>query len=272
MGRPAPLDQRRVDDLLRPFGASRSLPAAAYTSAELFAWERAEIFAGTWVCIGRTDDLLGPGQVRGVELGGESVLLTRDPGGTVRAFSNVCRHRGHTLVETGAAIDARLVRCPYHSWSYRLDGSLRSAPTMTQSRDFDAADWPLAAVGAGELMGWLFLDLSGAAGPVTDVYAGLADLLAGYEPDRLTTVVAHSYEVAANWKLIVENYHECYHCSTIHPELCAVSPPHSGRDIIPGGLWCGGAMLLKDHATTMSLTGASGGRRFRRLDGTPPAR
>ncbi len=121
-------------------------------------------------------------------------------------------------------------------------------------------------MGVGDLMGWLFLDLSGEAPPVEQTYGGLAELFAPYEPGRLSMVARHAYEVAANWKLIVENYHECYHCSTIHPELCQVSPPDSGRDIEPGGLWCGGEMELKDHAVTMSLTGASEGRNFRRLD------
>ncbi len=163
MGRPAPIDMVSVDDLLLPFGSSRSLPAVAYRSPEVFGWEQAEIFASTWVCLGRTDDLVSPGQIRGIAHGAESVLLARDSGGTVRGFSNVCRHRGHTLVEPGEATDVRLVRCPYHSWTYRLDGSLRSAPTMTQSVDFDAEDWPLAAVAVDELMGWLFLDLCGTA-------------------------------------------------------------------------------------------------------------
>jgi Rieske 2Fe-2S family protein len=271
VGRPAPIDQRHVTDLARPFGSSRTLPASAYTSPEVHAWERAEIFDRTWVCLGRTDDLLAPGQVRAVEHDAESILLTRDGDGAVRGFSNVCRHRGHILVEPGEAIDARLIRCPYHSWSYRFDGSLRSAPTLTQpsitgAGDFDTGDWPLSAVAVGDLMGWLFLDLSGEAAPLGDAFRGLGELFAAYEPDRLSMVARHAYEVAANWKLIVENYHECYHCSTIHPELCQVSPPASGQDIQPDGLWCGGVMDLKDHAVTMSLTGASEGRNFRRLD------
>ncbi len=268
MGNPAPLDPQDVDALLRPFGSSRSLPSDAYTSPEVFAWERDEIFGATWVCLGRTDDLLAPGQVRGIEVGSESVMLTRDSEGVVRGFSNVCRHRGHILVEVGDAFDARLVRCPYHSWSYRFDGTLRSAPTMAGSTDFTPADWPLAAVAVEEWLGWVFVDLSGRAGPVAGTYAGLGDLLDPYEPQRLVAAARHHYEVPANWKLIVENYHECYHCSTIHPELCAVTPPDSGRDVEPGGLWCGGNMVLKDHAVTMSLTGESGGMPFRRLNDT----
>ncbi len=266
MGLPAPIDQRHVADLQRPFGSSRSLPAAAYRSAELFAWEQAELFGGGWVCVGRTEDLVARGQVRGIDHGAESLLLARGGDGTVGAFSNVCRHRGHTLVEVGPPRDARLIRCPYHSWSYRLDGSLRSAPSMTQTVDFDPADWPLASIAAGDWLGWLFVDLSGRAAPLPETFGNLAVLLAPYEAERLVRIASHGYDIAANWKLVVENYHECYHCTTIHPELCTVSPPDSGRDLAPTGLWCGGVMQLKDHAVTMSLTGASEGRTFRRLD------
>ena len=96
-------------------------------------------------------------------------------------------------------------------------------------------------------------------------FGNLAEFLAPYEPQRLVKVARHAYEIQANWKLVVENYHECYHCTSIHPELCQVTPPDSGEDIAPDGLWCGGTMVLKDHANTMSLTGESGGINFRNL-------
>lgn len=269
MSRPAPIEYAVLENLARPFGQSRTLPSAAYRSQELFEWEREEIFSGGWVCLGRTNDLLAPGQLRALEHGTETLLLAKAGDGTVTGFSNVCRHRGHPLVEVGEPIDARLIRCPYHSWSYRFDGSLRAAPTLTQSTDFDPSEWPLSSVRIGEWLGWLFLDLSGTADPLQQSFGNLFDQLTPYEPERLVRVARHSYEVASNWKLIVENYHECYHCTSIHPELCQVSPPDSGEDIAPTGLWCGGTMILKDHAVTMSLTGESFGVNFRNL---PPGR
>jgi len=114
-------------------------------------------------------------------------------------------------------------------------------------------------------LGWLFLDLSGNAAPLSATIGNLEEVIIPYEPGRLVLVARHSYEIAANWKLVAENYHECYHCTTIHPELCQVTPPDSGEDIAPTGLWCGGNMLLKDHAATMSLTGESQGINFRGL-------
>ncbi len=261
----APIDRAAVERLLAPFGTSRTLPSDAYRSADLFAWEQAEIFGRTWVCLGRTQDLLQPGTVRAIALGGEEILLARDADGAVRAFSNVCRHRGHPLLEVGEAVSARQIRCPYHSWAYRLDGSLRSAPTLTQTDGFDPADWPLLHLRADEWLGWLFLDLSGNAGPIAATFGALSEVLAPYEPERLIRAEGHDYVVAANWKLIAENYHECYHCTSIHPALCELSPPDSGADLVPDGLWCGGTMTLKDHAATMSSTGASGGVPFRAL-------
>ena len=261
----APIDQDALADVLAPFGKSRTLPAWAYHSEELFEWEQEELFGRHWVCLGRTDDLVAPGQLRAIEQGNQSVLLTRDREGVVRAFSNVCRHRGHQLVEVGEAIDARLIRCPYHSWSYRFDGALRAAPTFAQLPDFDRTEWPLTALRIGEWLGWLFLDLSGEAAPLAEVFGNLDVYLGPYEPERLVRVERHSYEIASNWKLVVENYHECYHCTSIHPQLCQVTPPDSGKDIAPTGLWCGGTMILKEHAVTMSLTGASEGVNFRRL-------
>ncbi|CAN5200713.1 aromatic ring-hydroxylating dioxygenase subunit alpha [soil metagenome] len=265
----APIEQLAVADVLVPFGESRTLPGEAYHSPDVFEWEQEHIFNRHWVCLGRTDDLLAPGQVRAVEHGGEEILIARDRDGTVRAFANVCRHRGHPLVAVGDAIDVRLIRCPYHSWSYRLDGSLRAAPTLTQSAGFDPAEWPLHSIRVDTWHGWVFLDFGGEAGSLSDALGNLDEVLAPYEPERLAVVARHSYEIAANWKLVVENYHECYHCTSIHPELCQVTPVDSGEDIPPSGLWCGGTMVLKDHAVTMSLTGASQGVNFRAL---PPGR
>jgi Rieske 2Fe-2S family protein len=259
MGRPAPLDPTAVAEVLRPFGEGRTLPSEAYRSPDVFAWEVERVFGATWTCVGRTDDLLSPGQIRAIEHTGEEFLLSRDSDGVVAGFCNVCRHRGHPLAEPGDAIDARQIRCPYHSWAYRLDGTLRAAPTLTRSPDFDPADWPLRSVEVGEWMGWLFIDLSGEAAPLDATYGNLAGVLEPYQPHRLTRAARHAYEVAANWKLIVENYHECYHCSSIHPALCEVTPIDSGADFRPTGLWCGGTMDLKDHAVTMSLSGQSGG-------------
>jgi glycine betaine catabolism A len=264
--KPAPLNETALQRVIAPFGDSRTLTADAYLSREVFDWEMANVFSGTWVCVGRTEELVKPGQIRAVEVAGEGVLLTRDSEGVLGAFSNVCRHRGHELAPVGDAIDARLIRCPYHAWSYRFDGQLRGAPTFTRTPGFDMSEFPLIGIRVAEYLGWVWVDLSGEAPPIDEHFGNLAGFAAPYETERLHTGASHDYVIDANWKIVVENYNECYHCSSIHPELCEVTPPDSGMDHQPTGMWCGGTMVLKDHAVTMSLDGASNGVRFRALD------
>lgn len=262
----APLSKEALQAVVAPFGENLTLPADAYLTQEVLDWEMESVFGSTWVCLGRADELVGPGQIRAVTVGSESVLLARDRDGRLSGFSNVCRHRGHELAPVGDAIDARLIRCPYHSWSYRFDGTLRAAPTFTQAPNFDMADYPLVGVEVTEYLGWAWVDLSGQAPPIETHFGNLAEVIAPYEPDRLVTAASHSYSIEANWKIVVENYNECYHCSSIHPELCEVTPPDSGVDHQPTGMWLGGTMDLKPHADTMSLDGKSRSVRLRGVD------
>ncbi|HEX6947929.1 MAG TPA: aromatic ring-hydroxylating dioxygenase subunit alpha [Acidimicrobiia bacterium] len=264
-GIPAGMTRAELEPVVAPFGRSRTLPGAAYTDPETLDWELENVFERTWVCVGRFDELLGPGQIRAIDIVGEKVLLARDTESRLTSFYNVCRHRGHELAPVGDAIDARLIRCPYHSWSYRYDGSLRAAPTFTQTPGFDMSEWPLVPVRTVVYGGWVWIDLSGEAPAIEDHFGNLGEIVAPYEPERLRTVATHEYVVEANWKVVVENYNECYHCTSIHPELCEVTPVDSGRDHQPTGMWLGGTMELKDHAVTMSLDGRSKGVNFRNL-------
>jgi Rieske 2Fe-2S family protein len=257
---PAPLDAAELDGVLRPFGQSRMLPAAAYTSPRVLAWELRHLFAGTWSCAGRVDELLPGGTLtqRGVRIGDIPVLLTRD-GGLVRAFANTCRHRGHELQPDGGASSRNTVVCPYHAWAYGLDGRLRAAPRLRGVPDFDPAAHGLVPLPAQHWHGWLFVNATGDAAPFEQHLGALAGLVAPYRPADLRLAARHEYGVRANWKVIVENYHECYHCPHIHPELCAVSPPASGNNYDLPGAWVGGTMELREHAETMSFDGRSRG-------------
>ena len=192
--------------------------------------------------------------------GDVSVLLVRD-GETVRMFANTCRHRGHELLPDGGRSERRSVLCPYHAWSYDLTGSLQSAPGFRDQPQFDPDDFGLLELPVQVWSGWVFGHAVHPAGspsvPPFDAHLGaLAAIVAPYAPERLVVTDRHSYEVAANWKVVAENYHECYHCPLIHPELCQVSPPDSGDNYagLPGG-WVGGSMLLRDGMQSMSLTG-----------------
>jgi Rieske 2Fe-2S family protein len=257
-GRPAPLPADQLAAALAEFGQSRMLPRAAYVDPEVFGWEQANIFAG-WVCVGCSTDLADVGQQRSVATGGGSVLLVRDEDGGIRAFANSCRHRGHELLACGSSARRRSVVCPYHSWSYKLDGSLRNAPAFRDVQGFDPGDFGLVPLRVVDWHGWVFVDPSGTAGEFAEHVAGLDDVVAPYRPEDLTIVARHSYDLATNWKVIAENYQECYHCSTIHPELTRISPPASGENLDFPGSWMGGWMDLVPDAETMSLDGRSDG-------------
>lgn len=238
------------------------LPAAAYLEPEVLAWEREHLFAG-WRCVGRGEDVAA-GSMTARDLGGHGMLLVRDEGGELRAFHNACRHRGHELLPCGQTAEAgRAITCPYHAWSYRPDGSLVAAPGFT---DLDRAAFGLRPLRVAEWHGWAFVDASGDA-PGFDEHVGdLASYVEAYDAGSLVTVVRHAYDVAANWKVVIENYQECYHCPMIHPELCEVTPPDSGDNVQPEGAWMGGLMDLRENAETMSLDGRSGGVTLTRLD------
>ncbi|HJR91192.1 MAG TPA: aromatic ring-hydroxylating dioxygenase subunit alpha [Acidimicrobiia bacterium] len=262
----APIDSQGVEAALAPFGESVTLPGDAYTSDGVLAFEVDRFFTRGWVCAGRVDGLVAPNQARAIQLGNEPILLMRDGDGALRAFYNTCRHRAHELLPIGDAVDMRVLKCPYHAWTYSLEGDLKGAPSLTRSPDFDKADYPLIEVATGVWGGFLFIDPSGMAGPLADHLGNLDEVLGPWQIETLRPAERHDYEIAANWKLVVENYHECYHCSSIHPALCKVSPPDSGVDVFPTGLWCGGDMDLMDHAVTMSFDGASHGTMIPALD------
>ncbi len=254
----APLERSAVEDALAPFGRSRMLPREAYVDDAVLAWERRRFFDHGWVCVGRGADMPAPGDQLATSAGTTPILLTRDRDGGLHALANICRHRGHELLACGARANRGVVQCPYHAWSYELDGQLRIAPRFDGVPGFDPAAMGLRPIRHAEVGGWLFVNVSGDAPPVEVHLAGLAELLAPWDPAALRTAARHTYELQANWKLVHENYNECYHCPLIHPELCRVTPPDSGENVPgPAGAWVGGSMRLEDHAQTMSLDGRS---------------
>jgi Rieske 2Fe-2S family protein len=256
---PAPLDAAELADATRPFGQSRMLPARAYTADAVLAWELRHLFAGTWSCLGRLAQLLPPGTAQRGALAGDVPVLLTATGDGVAAFANTCRHRGHELQPDGGASDRPAVVCPYHGWVYGLDGRLRSAPRLAGAGGFDPGEYGLVPLPAVQWHGWVFVNATADAAPFETHLGALAGLVAPYRPERLRPAATHEYLVRANWKVLVENYHECYHCPQIHPELCAVSPPGSGANYDLPGAWVGGTMDLREHAETMSLDGQSSG-------------
>jgi Rieske 2Fe-2S family protein len=183
-----------------------------------------------YVC--RAQDVPAPGRFVRTTVGNENVIVVRGRDRELRAFLNVCRHRGATLCLTDAGDAGRSIRCPYHSWTYRLDGSLMSAPNWRSMATVDKAGYGLHPVALAEWHGLVWLNLAGDPGPFDDqVWQQLDFRLDGDRAkfgryDLASLVAGHrvDYTVAANWKIIQENFQECYHCSTIHPELVDTLP------------------------------------------------
>ena len=239
-----------------PFGQARTLPAAAYTSGEVLRLEQAEIFAKDWLCVGRAADIAASGDYFVKELGTESIVILRGADMQIRAFYNVCRHRGSRLLDAVAGRGLARVLCPYHSWSYHLDGTLQNAPRMDSGSC--KTDFSLNSVRLEQHEGFLFINLNPLAPALKAHFADLLDLQRFRMPD-LVCGKRFEYEVAANWKIICENYSECYHCPNAHPQLNRLSDliARTERTQEMGACFNGGPMKLRDGVATMSMSGKS---------------
>jgi len=220
-----------------PVGGSLipTLAGRYYTDPGLFAREQERVFEAMWCCAVRAGDLATPGAFRTVQVGKESVLVVRGRDQQLRAFLNVCRHRGALLCTEPAGQVRRNLQCPYHAWTYGLDGALVAAPNLVTMPDVDRVERGLIAVHLREWLGYAWVCL--ADDPPSfeqDVLAAaverLGDLAAieAYRIEDLRVGRRITYDVQANWKLIIENFMECYHCATIHPELTEVLPEFAG--------------------------------------------
>jgi glycine betaine catabolism A len=212
-----------------------TLPGRSYTDPALFAEEQAKIFENMWFCAVRAEDLPKPGSFKTVQVGAESVIVVRGRDDRLRAFLNVCRHRGARLCMEEQGEVRRTIRCAYHAWSYDLDGRLAAAPNLAKMPDIDRVEYGLVPVSLREWLGYAWVCLADEPPSFEDTvtYAATERLgdpaaIENYHVDRLTLGRRVVYDVKANWKLIVENFMECYHCATIHPELVAVLPEFAG--------------------------------------------
>ena len=236
------------------------LPPTAFSDQGVLDWEMDNLFSG-WVCFGHASAVAEPGSYLMREIGRSSVFVLGGEDGVPRAFLNACRHRGSRLVEETKGSVRRRIQCPYHAWSYGLDGSLAAAPHMEGVEDFDRSCFGLLEVRSAIVGGLILIDLSGEA-PDPDEHVGeLLDLLELYRVESLERARGVVYEVNANWKCIAENYNECLHCPGVHPELNQLSDYRSGESLDGRGAWCGGSMTLNEGAETMGRSEGHAGNR-----------
>jgi len=262
-------------------GMQKSLPSDYYRSSQIFAKEKEKIFCREWFCAAREEQIPAPGDVLVLNVDGESVFVARTKEGEIKAHYNVCRHRGARLLPepgeelpkdiklNGGVLGANGIRCPYHLWTYSLDGKLLNAPYTKETEGFCKAEFSLHPVGAAMWRGFIFLNLT----PETVIVDGKTlrasfgdtmERVKRYPLGELRTAKRVVYEVAANWKIILENYNECYHCGAVHPELC---------DVVPAFKQQGGAALEwelgiphKEGAVTFTWTGKTNRAPFPGLD------
>ena len=247
----------------REYRAATLLPKRTYHDPAVFEWERANILRTDWVLVGREEDVAEPGSFRRLELDGEDVILVRGRDNQVRAFYNVCRHRG-TAVEERECGKAVRFQCPYHAWIYDLDGRLVRAKHTEDLEDFSFEGSGLTAIHTATWQGFVFCSLAeGEVEPLEAQLGDLAEHFARFDFSTLRSAKQITYDVAANWKFIAENYSECYHCPGVHPQLNKLTPYDLGGDYDPNGAWQGGWMELVDGAETMALDGGHGSRHGR---------
>lgn len=248
----------------RTAGGAKTLAGRYYTSTAVFARELERLFAERWLCVGRCEQLDAPGSLLTHELAPqrtgpepllhESVIVVRGEDGQIRAFHNVCRHRGARLCSGPGRVQGH-IRCPYHAWSYALDGRLVGAPNMADVAGFDRADYPLIPVATTVWAGFVFINLSPTPVPFEHTYAPLLDTVRPWHIEDLVIAAHVDYEVAANWKLLFENYNECYHCPIIHPALNQLTPYRGADNDLTAGEILGGPMQIGQADGSMTESG-----------------
>jgi Rieske 2Fe-2S family protein len=236
---------------------AKSLPQKYFVSPEIFVEEQKRIFLNEWLLVGHQSQLKKSGDFFLATIAGESLIVVRDQTSEVRAFYNVCRHRGTRLKEDACG-HSSAIQCPYHAWTYALDGRLIGAPHMDEVPGFDKSDFSLQPVNLGLWEGFIFVNLADASTERGDYslakwFAPLDGKFSHWNMSILRPAKRIEYDVRANWKLMFENYSECYHCPGVHPMLQKVSPYDSAENDLAEGPFLGGFMKINPgKSLTMS--------------------
>jgi Rieske 2Fe-2S family protein len=236
---------------------ARTLPGEYYTSSGVFAREQQVIFGRLWHCIGRAGRIVQPGEYVVRDVAGESVIVVRGRDGAIRAFFNVCRHRGTRLCSDEAGRFSQVIQCPYHAWTYTTEGQLVGAPHMQGVEGFEKASYPLHGAAVAEFGGFVFVNIAETAPPFATWFAPLVERLHRFELASLEIAHRADYDIRANWKLVFQNYSECLHCPAIHPELASRIPYESGANDLIEGPFLGGYMQISAPHESVTITGRS---------------
>lgn len=234
-----------------PFARARAMPPSVYTDPAFLDRELGDIFAKEWVCVGRANTLPNAGDYLTYELAGQPIFVIRDRGGQLRAFSNVCLHRMSTLLEGSG--NKRVIVCPYHAWSYELDGALRGAPAMNANEGFCKHDYRLRQVRCDEWLGWVMVTLNPDAPPVAAQLAEVEDLVADYEMESYVESFRETHVWDTNWKILAENFMESYHLPMCHAGTIGGLSKLGDMVCPPGRPAFNYHTILKDEALPIAL-------------------
>jgi Rieske 2Fe-2S family protein len=251
-----------VRDDRAPWKPRPTLGGADYTSWDVYQQERGSIWWGDWVCAGRTEEVTNPGDYVVRDIAGESIFIVRNEARELHAFYNVCSHRGTKFVDDidGTGNVRKAFKCPYHAWTYDLNGRLIGTPNVKEDELFDRSAFPLHPVHVDSYAGFLFVNL--AIEPPRPLMEALTDgaetmtVFERFKMDELRIGARIVYEVEANWKIIVENYNECLHCPQIHPELVQVVPLFRFGEVWDEKLRDDGNRMV-EGATSFTVSGES---------------
>ena len=226
-----------------------------YVSPDVWRAEHENIFFKNWLLAGHVSQLSNPGDYFLFDLERESVIVLKDFDGEIRAFHNHCRHRGSRLCQHARGTLGSTIQCPYHAWTYGLDGALRAVPAMTEVPGFDPAKYPLHPVALTNWQGFLFLNLAAQPVDFFEALPGLKGRFEQWHPDELRAVHREVYEVDANWKLFFHNFSECYHCPLVHPQLNKLTPFRNSENDLDEGPVLGGPMWMTNPQGSMTIDG-----------------
>ena len=234
---------------------SKTLPRNYYTQPDILRQEFINIFQNNWICIGRNSDLTDKGQYITVQLGDESAIVLKDKKDEIKAFFNVCRHRGTRICNNQEGKFSNTIQCPYHGWTYDLNGKLVGSPHMEKINDFKKIDYPLFPIQIKEWEGFIFLNLSDNPISFNQTFKPIERRFQSWDLQNLSVIDKKTYQVNCNWKLIIQNYCECYHCPMIHPQLAEIHNYLGGRNDFFKGPFLGGYMDFNSDKESITSSG-----------------
>jgi phenylpropionate dioxygenase-like ring-hydroxylating dioxygenase large terminal subunit len=240
-----------IANVSQPFAQARAMPPSVYTSPEFLKQEINGVFAKEWVAVGRADTLKNAGDYLTYELAGQPIFVIRCDDGRLKAMSNVCLHRMSTLLEGRG--NKRLIVCPYHAWTYGLDGQLRAAPAMTLNTEFCKEHYKLPAVRCEEWLGWIMVTLNADASPVAESLKVVQSLIDDYGMENYVETFRETHVWDTNWKILAENFMESYHLPVCHAGTIGGLSKLDEMDCPPGLTAFNYHTILKDDRLKIAL-------------------